>query len=113
MVKDIAQEKQEGLSHLEYHFPTGRCRKHDPKGLVLQHQSQVSSCWPYDHDSFEDDIFTKGTQDWEEVLHRIANPSITKFKVMTMDEQVDTIENTTQEVLRVRDKNKVVETTKA
>jgi hypothetical protein len=31
------QEKQEGLSHLEYQFPTGHFHKHDPKGLVLQH----------------------------------------------------------------------------
>jgi hypothetical protein len=44
MVKEIVQAKQEGLSQLEYRFPTSRFRKHDPRGLVLQHASQVSSC---------------------------------------------------------------------
>jgi hypothetical protein len=88
MVKDTAQVKQEGLSQLEYRFPTGHFRKHDPKGLVLQHASQVSSCWPYAHDSFEDEIFTEGAQDWEEVLHRRANPNMTKFKAMTMDDKL-------------------------
>jgi hypothetical protein len=59
LVKDIAQAKQEGLSQLEFRFPTGRFHKHDPKGLVLQHASQVSSCWPYVHDKFKDEIFTE------------------------------------------------------
>jgi hypothetical protein len=70
MVKDNAQEKQEGLIQLEYQFPTCHFRKNDPKGLVLQHARQVSSFWPHDHENFEDEIFTEGTQDWEEVVHR-------------------------------------------
>jgi hypothetical protein len=63
LVKDTAQAKQEGLSQLEFRFSTGQFCKHDTKGLVLQHASQVSSCWPYTHDKFEDEIFTKCTQD--------------------------------------------------
>ena len=86
MVKDTTQEKQEGLSQLEYRFPVGHFPKHDPKGLVLQHVLQLSSCWPYSHGSFQDEIFTEGTQDWEEVLHRRDNPNMTKFKEMSMDE---------------------------
>jgi hypothetical protein len=43
LVKDISQAKQEGLSQLEFRFPTCRFHKHDPKGLVPQHASQVSS----------------------------------------------------------------------
>jgi hypothetical protein len=39
LVKDTSQAKQEGLSQLEFRFPTGGFRKHDPKGLVLQHAS--------------------------------------------------------------------------
>jgi hypothetical protein len=39
MVKDTAQEKQEGLNHIEYRFPTYHFHKHDPKGLVPQHKS--------------------------------------------------------------------------
>ena len=57
-VKDNAQAKQEGLSQLEYRFLIGRFHKNDPKGLVLQHVSQVSFCWPFAHDKFDDDIFT-------------------------------------------------------
>jgi hypothetical protein len=73
----------------------------------------VSSCWPYAHDKFEDEIFTEGAQDWEEVLQRKSNPNMTRFKSMTMDEQVETIEQTTQESLRVREENRVVEATEA
>jgi hypothetical protein len=94
MVKDSSREKQEGLSHLEYRSPKDHFRKNDIKGLVLQHTLQVSSCWPYSHDIFEDEIFIEGTKDWEEVLHRRDNSSMTKFKSMIMDKQVETIENT-------------------
>jgi hypothetical protein len=80
----------------------GRFCKNDPKGLVLQHAGHVSSCWPHDHDNFEDEIFTEGAQYWEEVLHRSDNPSMTRFKEMNMDEQVYTIEHTTQESIRKR-----------
>ena len=48
---------------------------------------------------FEDAIFTKGAQDWEEVLHRRSNPNMTIFKEMTMDEQFEMIEHITQEPL--------------
>jgi hypothetical protein len=77
--------------------------------LVPQNAGHVSSCCPYAHDSFEDGIFTEGTQYWEEVLHRRANPSMTKFKAMTMDEQVETIEHTTQEAIRVREETRAAE----
>ena len=36
-----------------------------------------------------------------------------KFKEMTMDEQVETIEHTSQEAIRVREENQEVEATKA
>jgi hypothetical protein len=68
MVNDIAHSKLEGLSQIEFRFPKGRFHKHDPKGLVLQHASQVLSCWPYTHDKFEDDIFIECTQEWDEVV---------------------------------------------
>ena len=35
LVKDTAQAKQQGLSQLEYRFPTCQFRKHEPRGLVL------------------------------------------------------------------------------
>jgi hypothetical protein len=108
-VKDTAQAKQEGLSQLEFRFPTGRFCKHDPKGLVLQHASQVSSCWSYAHDKFEDEIFTESAQDWDEVVQRMANPNMTRFKAMSMDEQVETIEKSAQEALRAREEIRVVE----
>jgi hypothetical protein len=38
---------------------------------------------------------------------------MTKFKAMTMDEQIETIEQTTQESLRVREENRALEATKA
>jgi hypothetical protein len=91
MVKYTAHAKQEELIHLEYRFPIDHFCKHDPKGLVLHHASQVSSCWLYSHDRFEDELFIEGAKDWEEVLHRRDNPNMTKFKAITMDEQAETI----------------------
>jgi hypothetical protein len=81
LVKYIAQAKQEGMSQLEFRFRIGRFRKHDTKGLVPQHASQVSSYWPYVRDKFEDEIFTECTQDWEEVVQRMANPSMTSSRL--------------------------------
>jgi hypothetical protein len=69
--------------------------------------------WPYAHDKFEDEIFMEGAQDWEEVLQRKYNPNMTRFKAMTMDEQVETIEQMAQEALRVREENRAVEATEA
>jgi hypothetical protein len=96
LLKDTSQAKQEGLSQLEFRFPTGRFRKHDPKGLVLQHVLQVSSCCLYAHDKFADEFFTENAQDWDEVVQRMANPNMTSFKAMSMDGQVETIEQLDQ-----------------
>jgi hypothetical protein len=86
MVRETAHAKQEGLNQLEYQFHTGHFHKHNPKGLVPQHATQVSSYWSYAHDNFEEKIFTEVTQNWEEVLQRRANLNMTKFKAMSLDE---------------------------
>jgi hypothetical protein len=99
----IPHAKQEGLSQLEFWFQTGRFRKHDPKGLVLQHASQVSSCWPYAHDRFEDEIFTENAQDWNEVASRRVDPRTTRFKAMSWEEKATSLEQTTQEILRTQE----------
>jgi hypothetical protein len=40
-IKDTRQARKEALNHLEYRFHTGRFRRHNPKGLVLQHVEKV------------------------------------------------------------------------
>jgi hypothetical protein len=70
--------------------------------MVLQHASQVSSCCSYAHDKFEDEIFTECAQDWEEVVKRMSNTNMTRFKAMSMEEQVETIEHSAQEALRAQ-----------
>jgi hypothetical protein len=92
LVKDTAQAKQEGLSQLEFRFQTDHFHKHDPKGLVLKHASQVSSYWPYAHDKFEDEVFTENAQDWDEVVARMADPKMTRFKAMSLDEHATILE---------------------
>jgi hypothetical protein len=86
MLKYTTQAKKEGLSQLEFQFQIGLFRKHDPKGLVLKHASQVSSSWPYTHDRFEDEIFTENAQNWDEVMERMDEPKVTRFKAMSLDE---------------------------
>jgi hypothetical protein len=43
----------------------------------------------------------------------MANPNLTRFKAMSMDEQVETIEKSAQEALRVQEEIIVTETTEA
>jgi hypothetical protein len=81
--------------------------------LVLQHASQVSSCWSYAHDKFEEKVFIENVQDWDELVQRMANPNMTRFKPMRMDEQVEMIEKLDQEALRAREEIRAVETKKA
>jgi hypothetical protein len=82
------------------------------KGLVLPHASQVSSSWLYAHDKFEDEVFTENVEDWDEVVQRMADPKMTRFKAMSMDEQVATIEKSSQEALRAREEIREAEATK-
>jgi hypothetical protein len=103
MVKDTAQAKQEGLSQLKFIFQTGHFHKHDPKGLVLKHAQQVSYYWPYAHDRFEDEIFIKNAQEWEEVMVRMADPKEIRFKAMSWDEQEIVLEQTVQETIKTRE----------
>jgi hypothetical protein len=112
MLKEIAQAKQEGLIQLEFQFQTGHFHKHDPKGLVLKHTSQVSSYWTYAHDRFEDEIFTKNDQDWDEVVARMVDPRMNRFKSMSLDEQATTLEQSSQGALRAREEMIATETTK-
>jgi hypothetical protein len=65
------------------------------------------------HDKFEENIFTECAQDWEELLQRKSNPNMNRFKAMSMDESVKTIEYSYQESLRVRDEIKAAKTTEA
>jgi hypothetical protein len=51
----------------------------------------VSSYWPYAHDKFEDEVFTKNAQDWEEVVARMTDTRMTKFKAMILDEHAKII----------------------
>jgi hypothetical protein len=81
--------------------------------LIFVIKIYISSYGSYAHDNFEDKIFTEGAQDWEEVLQGRANPNMTKFKAMSLDEEVETKEQIAQEALRVRDESKMVEAAEA
>jgi hypothetical protein len=67
----------------------------------------VSSCWSYAHDKFEDEVFTENAQDWDEVVARMVDPKMTRFRAMSLDEQVTTIEKSAQEALRAREEIRV------
>jgi hypothetical protein len=101
------------MRQIEFMFQTGRFHKHEPKGLVLQHASQVSSGWPYAHDKFEDEIFTECAHDWVELVQRMETQNMTSFKAMNMEEKVETIEKLAQEALRVQEEIRATETTEA
>jgi hypothetical protein len=101
-VKDAMWAKKEVQIHLEYMFPTCRYKKNDPKELVPKHVIQVVSYWPYAHDSFDDGIFTKNSQDWEEFLQMKSNSGMTEFRSMSRNEQIDLIEKTSRATMRMQ-----------
>jgi hypothetical protein len=103
LVKDTAQAKQEGLSQIEFVFPTSQFLKNVPKGLVLQNASQVSSYWLYAHYKFEDNVFTENAHGWDEVIQKMVDLKMTRFRAMNLDEQEMTIEQLDQEDLRARE----------
>jgi len=70
--------------------------------MILKHATHASSCWPYAHDWFEDDIFIKNAKDWDEVVARMADPKATKFKAMIWEEQTTILEQSAQDILRAR-----------
>jgi hypothetical protein len=96
LVKDTYQTKQERLSQLKFRFQTAQFCKNDPKGLVLKHTSQVSSCWSYAHDKFDDEFFTENAKDWDEVVARMVDPKMTRLRAMSLDEQETTIDQSAQ-----------------
>jgi hypothetical protein len=69
------------------------------------------SCWPYAHDNFKDEVFIENAQGRDEVVQRMVDPKINRFKAMSMDEQEKTIEQSTQEALRVREEIRAAEVT--
>jgi hypothetical protein len=71
----------------------------------------VSSCWSYAHDKFEDEVFMENAQDWDEVVARMVDPKMTRFRAMSLDEQVMTIEKSAQEALRAREEIRATEAT--
>jgi hypothetical protein len=51
-------------------------------------------------------------QDWDEVVERMVDPKMTRFRATSLDEQYTTIEKSTKEALRAREEIRVVEATK-
>jgi hypothetical protein len=44
----------------------------------------------------------ENSQDWDELVASMAYPKMTRFKVMSLDEQVRTLEQSAQGALRAR-----------
>jgi hypothetical protein len=78
----------------------------------LKNASQVSSCWPYTHDKFEDEFFTENSQDWDKVMARMAEPKMTRFRAMSLDGHEKTIDKSTQEAIRSNEEMIVAKATK-
>jgi len=44
--------------------------------------------WPYTHEKWEEELFTKNSQDWKEVEKRRANPNVTIFSSISIEEKI-------------------------
>jgi hypothetical protein len=72
-IKDLKHERKQASNHIEYKFPLGKIRRHDPKGLVSKHCDLVFVAWPYSHERWEDELFFEDARDWDEVLFLYYN----------------------------------------
>jgi hypothetical protein len=54
----------------------------------------------------------ENAQYWDEIVARMVDPRMTKFKAMSLDEQATTLEQSTQGTLRAREEMIATETTK-
>jgi hypothetical protein len=61
---------------------------------VLNKSKKVVVYFPYVHDKFDDECFTKNSHSWDEVIQRKTEPTLTGFKNLSMDEQVEFINQT-------------------
>jgi hypothetical protein len=66
----------------------GRYMKHDPKGLISKHATQVSLTWPCAHEKWEEELFNEDAHDWKEVKKRRDNPGVTIFSSLPVQEQI-------------------------
>jgi hypothetical protein len=46
----------------------------------------------YSHNKFEDEVFIENSQDWDEVVQRMVDPKMTRFRAISLDEQETKIE---------------------
>lgn len=51
-------------------------------------------------DKFDDKTFTKNSHDWDEVIERKSQPNLIIFKTLSMDEEVELINQTTKVVVQ-------------
>jgi len=79
----------------------------------LKLASQVSSCWPYDHEKFEDEVFIENSKYWDEVVERMVDPKMNRFRAMSLDEHMKILEQLAQGALRAREEMITTEATKA
>jgi hypothetical protein len=63
----------------------------------------VSSYRPYTDEKFEDEVFRENAQDLDEMVTRMDNPKMTRFRAMSLDEKTTTIDKSTQEALIERE----------
>jgi len=61
------KHQQEASSLLEYRFPLGQFRRHDPKCLVSKNCDLISLAWPYTDEQWEDEPPHENAKGWDEV----------------------------------------------
>jgi hypothetical protein len=85
-------------------FDPRRFKRHDPKGLVPNHIEQVAYHWPYAHEKWEEESFTKDAQNWAQVLERKACHGLTVFKTHSLEKNMEVL---TQGVIDKREVEEV------
>jgi hypothetical protein len=72
---------------------------------VEQHIGQVVFHLLYAHDTFEDNIFIKNSMDWEDFLQRKDKPYLTRFKSMSSNEQLESLEQIVEASVHAQNEN--------
>jgi len=79
--------KQEGKLMLEFKFPQGKFKNHDPQGLVEKHCSYISWYWPYPHEGWDDELMYQDISSMNEVEERLKDREDFIFKYLSLEEK--------------------------
>lgn len=90
---------------MEYRFPQGKFKRHEPYRIVPKHCNIVSITWPYSNQRFDYDLIHQNLESKTYFRKRMKNKEAIVFNNLTTDEKRIKIEQNI-EAQRIRKEEK-------